>query len=346
MNETPKHRKIQISRENFEAIQELGRLKQRADRLGNAGFLLILLAILVGGAAVVGFLGWDVGDEMEPEAREAMRYNWSYAMPPLLVAIVLYLIGKFCRSRSEAAQMERSSLADSLGIKDGLGSSNSVILADSIDGQEELRDKDSDQLKAILDSNQLKAILAKHAEWVANPSTGERADLSGADLPGAYLPGADLSGANLSGANLSWANLSSADLSGAKLSGANLSSADLSGAKLSRAYLSGAKLSGANLSGANLFEAYLSKADLSKADLSGANLFRADLTRTDLSGADLSKADLSGASLSGADLSKANLSGANLSGAGLSRTDLSRTDLSGANLSGANLPEGFSRLNN
>jgi hypothetical protein len=48
-------------------------------------------------------------------------------------------------------------------------------------------------------------ILAAHADWLANPDTGQRANLSGANL----------SGANLSGANLSRANLSEAYLSGA-----------------------------------------------------------------------------------------------------------------------------------
>ena len=44
---------------------------------------------------------------------------------------------------------------------------------------------------------QLKKILADHAEWLRNWSTGARADLSRANLSGA-----DLSGANLSGADL------------------------------------------------------------------------------------------------------------------------------------------------
>lgn len=44
--------------------------------------------------------------------------------------------------------------------------------------------------------------LANHAQWLANPSSGERLNLRGADLRDANLWGADLRGANLRCANL------------------------------------------------------------------------------------------------------------------------------------------------
>jgi uncharacterized protein YjbI with pentapeptide repeats len=66
----------------------------------------------------------------------------------------------------------------------------------------------------------LPEILVAHAQSLADPATGQRADLSGANLSGADLDGADLSKANLSGANLSKANLSWAILYGANLDGA------------------------------------------------------------------------------------------------------------------------------
>ena len=116
----------------------------------------------------------------------------------------------------------------------------------------------------------LPLILSAHAKWLANPSTGSRADLSGANLRGADLSRANLSRADLSSANLSRADLSRADLSSANLRGANLHGADLSGANLCRADLCRADLSGANLRGANL-----SRANLSSANLSSANLCRA-----------------------------------------------------------------------
>ena len=103
-----------------------------------------------------------------------------------------------------------------------------------------------------LTRTQLKKILADHAEWLDNPDTGARANLSGANLSRANLSRADLSRANLSVANLSGANLSRANLSGANLSVANLSRANLSVANLSWANLSRANLSGADLSVANL----------------------------------------------------------------------------------------------
>jgi uncharacterized protein YjbI with pentapeptide repeats len=92
--------------------------------------------------------------------------------------------------------------------------------------------------------------LRLHELWLANDSTGIRANLSGANLSGANLSDANLSDADLSSANLSGANLCGANLCGANLSGANLSDANLSDADLSSANLSGANLSGAILSGA------------------------------------------------------------------------------------------------
>ena len=94
--------------------------------------------------------------------------------------------------------------------------------------------------------------LRLHAMWLADPTTGARADLISADLSGADLSGADLSGADLYSADLSCARLSGADLSCADLSCADLSCADLSCARLRGADLSGADLSGADLSGADL----------------------------------------------------------------------------------------------
>ena len=72
-----------------------------------------------------------------------------------------------------------------------------------------------------MDAKKLKEILEKHAAWLNDEETGERADLSGCDLSGCDLRGCDLRWANLSGANLIKANLSVANLSGANLSGTN-----------------------------------------------------------------------------------------------------------------------------
>jgi len=48
----------------------------------------------------------------------------------------------------------------------------------------------------------LPEILAFHAQWLADPTTGQRANLDGANLVGANLVCANLDGANLDGANL------------------------------------------------------------------------------------------------------------------------------------------------
>ena len=92
-----------------------------------------------------------------------------------------------------------------------------------------------------MDQKKLKEILDLHSKWLKDPSTGERADLSGANLRRLKLKDADLRGANLSGTHLGGANLRRADLRGAVLSGANLREADLRGTDLSGAFLSGAK---------------------------------------------------------------------------------------------------------
>ena len=92
-----------------------------------------------------------------------------------------------------------------------------------------------------MDAKKLKEILEKHAAWLNDEETGERANLSGCDLSGANLREANLSRANLSRANLSRANLSMANLRGGDLSGC-----DLSGAHLSMTCLSMANLSGTN----------------------------------------------------------------------------------------------------
>lgn len=42
---------------------------------------------------------------------------------------------------------------------------------------------------------ELAVILAEHAKWLANPSTGTRSDLTGADLTRANLSWANLTGA-------------------------------------------------------------------------------------------------------------------------------------------------------
>jgi hypothetical protein len=71
----------------------------------------------------------------------------------------------------------------------------------------------------------LPEILAAHAQWLLDPATGQRANLSGANLSGANLRGANLRFANLRGANLIGANLIGANLTGASLIGANLTGA-------------------------------------------------------------------------------------------------------------------------
>ena len=88
----------------------------------------------------------------------------------------------------------------------------------------------------------LNKIVASHGRWLADDTTGVRADLRcvylcDADLRGADLRGADLRGADLCGAYLRNANLRGADLRGAYLCGANLRNADLRGAYLRNADL-------------------------------------------------------------------------------------------------------------
>ena len=59
---------------------------------------------------------------------------------------------------------------------------------------------------------ELDEILKLHVQWLTNPSTGKRADLSLANLREADLRWADLRRADLRRADLRWADLSGADL--------------------------------------------------------------------------------------------------------------------------------------
>jgi len=142
--------------------------------------------------------------------------------------------------------------------------------------------------------------LRLHELWLADDSTGIRADLRYANLSGADLRDANLRKAILTGANLYDANLTDANLSYANLYGCNLTGANLYDANLTDAILSGANLSYANLYGCNLTGADLRDANLRKAILSGANLSYANLSRANLYGCNLTGANLSGANLSGA----------------------------------------------
>ncbi len=126
----------------------------------------------------------------------------------------------------------------------------------------------------------LQKILSEHAKWLADPSTGARADLQNADLRYANLRYANLPGADLRDADLRNANLLNTDLRNADLQGAYLLNADLQGANLQGAYLRGADLRGANLRDADLRGAYLLGADLRNADLRGA-IGLVYLTQTD-----------------------------------------------------------------
>ena len=123
-----------------------------------------------------------------------------------------------------------------------------------------------------MNANELKEILDQHKLWLADKSTGRRADLSYADLRFAGLRGCDLRHASLRGANLRYAKLRGCDLRFAKLRGCDLRDAGLSGCGLRGCDLRGCDLRFANLSGADLSGADLCGADLRVANLSGADL--------------------------------------------------------------------------
>ena len=68
----------------------------------------------------------------------------------------------------------------------------------------------------------IKQIIADHAKWLANPTTGRRANLAHANLAHANLAYANLYHANLDHANLEGANLDRVSFTGASLNGATL----------------------------------------------------------------------------------------------------------------------------
>jgi uncharacterized protein YjbI with pentapeptide repeats len=69
-----------------------------------------------------------------------------------------------------------------------------------------------------MNPDEIKNILDQHANWLADHTTGKRANLTGANLTGAYLPDADRTVADLTGAYLFCSNLTDANLTGVNLS--------------------------------------------------------------------------------------------------------------------------------
>ena len=83
-----------------------------------------------------------------------------------------------------------------------------------------------------MEKKELTEVLSEHKKWLADNSTGKKANLRSADLWSADLGSADLQDANLRDANLRSANLRDASLRSANLSSADLRSADLRNADL------------------------------------------------------------------------------------------------------------------
>ena len=98
----------------------------------------------------------------------------------------------------------------------------------------------------------IQKILTDHAKWLANPTTGRRANLVRANLVRANLDHANLDHANLVGANLDHANLDHANLAYANLDRASLAHANLDHANLAHASLAGVSFTGASLNRATL----------------------------------------------------------------------------------------------
>ena len=113
----------------------------------------------------------------------------------------------------------------------------------------------------------IQKILTDHAKWLANPTTGRRANLDDAILVRANLDCANLDYANLAGASLVRASLAHANLAYANLYHANLAHANLAHASLAHANLYHANLAHANLEGAILDGVIFTGASLNRATL-------------------------------------------------------------------------------
>lgn len=100
--------------------------------------------------------------------------------------------------------------------------------------------------------------IERHANWLRDPLTGDRADFTGKTLArvascyAADLRHAIFRGANLTGVDFSSARLNGADFRGALLLECNFDGADLTEADLTGAYLCNARMSRAKLTGAKL----------------------------------------------------------------------------------------------
>ena len=112
MNETPKHRKVQVSRENFEAIQELGRLKQEGERLYKAAGLFSYGQWGTGVGAVLKSI------ELVIAVCESRSYDLSILVLLLLGFPAFYLLRRHCEKSAHECGMKQDSVLESLGLRD------------------------------------------------------------------------------------------------------------------------------------------------------------------------------------------------------------------------------------
>lgn len=180
---------------------------------------------------------------------------------------------------------------------------------------------------AVLDMPHL---LQQHADWLKDPSTGNRLDLvsanlahenlSGATLRDAVLTHCNLSAALLVRANLYGAVIRHCDLRGANLQGCNLSKAvitttgmretALTGSSAHSAYMRAVDLADSHLCGATFMSSVIKDSRMPRCNLRGANFIDCLIDHTSLQDSDLRFAHMSTTKLTGSSMKRANIEGA------------------------------------
>ena len=184
--------------------------------------------------------------------------------------------------------------------------------------------------------------LKKHASWLKDNNTGERADFSKVDY--------QLQEISWEGVNLSQAILIGVDFTRAKLEGANLAGADLTEATFYQAQMNRVVFTGATLNRTKFPETQIKHTDFSGSDITncswyacearGVNFISSSISNCSFHRCWMSGSNFSKASLHDAEMTQCKLHDSNLSDSVLRNVNFYESYLARADLRGAKLKEG------
>lgn len=258
--------------------------RRYATRLGLAGWRIRWLRLVVGIAAVVGFLWlivvlappWFVDDESLEglKAQNEVRTTLLQGLAGMVLLVGAYFTWGQLRTAREGQITERYTRAI-----DQLGHAELNVRLGGIYALERIaRDSPADRLTI---GEVLTAFVRTHSPWPPRLPGQYRATASIDQVPWLPVRAADV--------QASLTVLGRGGLTPPKhhRNRLDLGEIDMRRADLDGAHLKGADLSGTNLGGANLFGAHLERAHLGNANLEGAHLGHAHLEEAYFSGTNL-----------------------------------------------------------